>query len=303
MDANLILYTHGLFAENDDDQKLMNSGFTTLMLWSLHVHDNGDLFYNDTLIVSNKEINSGTGTDKINPNMPVDLARLRNEGGVKNVLFSIGAGGGCDNKGKCWEPDDFQNIQKLLATKAGTATLTDNFTALAKWLKIDGFDFDNEENVTPITIATLAAILVPLGRKNIITFCPSFNPNETFWLQCMSATYDPKVRIQLVKWWNLQYYGSADPKTWIPGMKDYMQTHPIGVSDANSFMCPGVDVSTLDPAGVQEQFESWQHNDSLALQGGFIWNLDAIHARGDTPADYAKAISDGLNARTERAAS
>src|SRR3954447_22412735 len=31
---------------------LRNSGFTTVMLWSIHVHSNGDLYYNDTLIVS-----------------------------------------------------------------------------------------------------------------------------------------------------------------------------------------------------------------------------------------------------------
>ena len=300
MGSNIILYTHGLFAENDDHlQDLLNSGVTTLMLWSLHVHANGDLFYNDTLIASSGKVNSGTGKDKINPNMLADLARLRGEGRVSNVLFSIGAGGGCDDKGHCWEPDDFQNIQNLLATAKGTKALKANFTALAQWLPLDGYDFDNEEDVTVATIATLAAILIPLSRKKIITFCPSLRPDESFWLKCMSATYDPKLRIQLVKWWNLQYYGGADPKSWIQGLDDYMKKKQVGVSNANSFMCPGVDASALDPAGVQEQFNSWQHDEGLALQGGFIWNLDNIYARGSTPAAYAKAIVAGLNARAD----
>lgn len=32
---------------------LKQSGFTTVMLWTIHVHGNGDLYYNDQLVVSN----------------------------------------------------------------------------------------------------------------------------------------------------------------------------------------------------------------------------------------------------------
>jgi hypothetical protein len=303
MGSNIILYTHGLFAENDNHlDDLMNSGVTTLVLWSLHVHANGDLFYNDTLLASNGTVNSGTGEGKINPNMPSDLARLRSQGGIGTVMFSIGAGGGCDDKGHCWEPDDFHNIHTLLATKQGTDLLKANFKAVTQWLSLDGFDLDNEEEVAVITVATLAAILVPLGKKNIITFCPSSSPDETFWLKCMTATYDPKVRVQLVKWWNLQYYGGADPGTWIQEMKDYIaQRHEIGVSNPNSFMCPGVNVEGLDPADVQAQFKSWQDG-GLALQGGFLWNLDLIYANGRKPADYAKTMAAGLKGQAGRGA-
>jgi hypothetical protein len=293
---NIAIYGNGLF-ETDDSylSDLMNSGVTTMVLWSLHVHPNGDLYYNDNLLVSQGKINFGTGPGQINPNMPADLQKLRT-GGVAIVLFSIGAGGPPD-------PTDFHNIQTLLSTPQGTATLTANFKALAQGIGLDGFDYDcEEEGIEVSTITKLTQILTPLGNQRIITFCPYGVPSENFWLQCMSAIYKAMNQLQPVRWWNLQVYGGADPATWINQMKQYIKANPnnpIGVTNPNAFMVPGLEATS--PSTVQQQFASWQKS-GLGLQGGFIWNLTEIYQSGSTPKAYADAIAKGLAGQMMKAA-
>ncbi len=295
--SNIIIYGDGLF-ETDDSHlsDLMNSGVSTIMLWSLHVHANGDLFYNDNLIVSQGKINFGTGKGQINPNLPADLKQLRT-GGVAFILFSIGAGGG-----NGWEPDDYHNIQALLGTSAGKQTLIGNFTALAQGLGLDGFDYDCEENeITVATMTTLTQILTPLGIRRIITFCPSSVPDVDWWLQCMSAIYKSWNQSQPVRWWNLQAYGGADPATFIDAMRTYIKSNPIGVTNPNAFMMPGLDAG-IGPSGFQQTFSGWQQQLKLNLQGGFVWNLSEIYQNGSTPKAYAQAIEAGLGSLPVRAA-
>lgn len=293
MSDTISIYADGLFGSDDSHlSDLMNSGVNTIILWSLHVHPNADLYYNNTLLASNGQINFGAGPGKINPNMPADLQRLRT-GGVNTILFSIGAGGPPD-------PQDFQNIQNLLNNDQGRIALTRNFAALAKGLDLDGFDYDCEENnITVSTIALLTRILTPMGRTNTITFCPYGMPPEDFWLQCMNVIYTTMNKVQPVKWWNLQNYGGADPGQWIAEMKQYIKSNPIGVTNPNAFIFPGVTAN--GPDSVEQQFAQWQ-SQGLALQGGFIWNLSSIYQSGSTPKAYAKAMIAGLSSQSQRAA-
>jgi hypothetical protein len=293
--SNIIIYADGLFAVDDSHlSDLINSGVNTIMLWSLHVHANADLFYNDTLLVNNGKVNFGTGAGQINPNLPSDLQKLR-AGGVTNIMFSIGSGGSSS-----WEPDDFKNIQALL-NGPGRPQLTRNFTALAQALGLDGFDYDCEEDdISVNTITTLTQMLTPMARKKIISFCPYGVPSENFWLQCMSAIFTGMNQSQPVKWWNLQVYGGADPASWIQEMRDYIKSNPIGVTNPNSFILPGLEASS-QPSGVQQQFAQWQRS-GLALQGGFIWNLSAIYDAGSTPKAFVQAINAGLAGQAQSAA-
>jgi len=284
---NIAVYG-GLF-ETDDSAlaPLMNSGFTTAILWSIHVHGNGDLYYNDNLLVSGGVVNKGTGKGQINPNLPTDVSKLRT-GGFGAILGSIGAGGPP-------EPKDFHHIQTLLGSTSGTKTLSTNFQAFAEWAGLDGFDFDCEEDgITHATIATLANMLAGFTQQGIITYAPYGVPSEQFWLETMSSIL-AQYGTQYVKWWNLQNYGGADPGSWIAAMTEYIKdnpTKPIGVSNPNAFMVTGVS-SDLLPDGVQDQFAGWQ-GDQLKLQGGFIWNFTGIMGSGYAPANYAEAITNGL---------
>jgi len=290
--SNIIIYCNGLFDQDDSHlPDLMNSGVNTIILWSLHVWATGDLYYNNTLIVDkNGNINSGKNIGQVNPNMPADLKKLRT-GGVSNVLFSIGAGGPPT-------PQDFHNIQTLLSTPQGTATLTRNFTALAKWLGLDGFDYDDEEDGIQVnTITKLTGILTPLGAKNLITFCPYGDPPESFWLDCMASIYQ-SMKKQPVAWWNLQNYGGGDPSSWISAMATYIKSKNIGVTNPNSFIFPGIEPYG-GPTQIEQTFAAWQQ-EGLALQGGFIWNLSEIYNQGLTPKQCATAILAGLNTQMKQ---
>ena len=61
------LYGNGLFNQTDPSPpyaeqitQLTTGGFTTAILWSIHVHTNGDFYYNDTLMVSGGVIQLGS---------------------------------------------------------------------------------------------------------------------------------------------------------------------------------------------------------------------------------------------------
>ena len=60
---NLVLYAHRLFENPSFSTPMMtadiaDSGFQTIILWTLHVMDNANLYYNDDCIVSNGKLNA-----------------------------------------------------------------------------------------------------------------------------------------------------------------------------------------------------------------------------------------------------
>src|SRR5690606_8658159 len=86
--------------------QLRSSGFTTVMLWTIHVNENnGNLIYNDVLIVSN-------GVYVGNPAWPGQLATLKQQPtSVNRIEVSVGS----------WGVPDFERI-KILMDNYGTNT-------------------------------------------------------------------------------------------------------------------------------------------------------------------------------------
>src|SRR5947209_13515075 len=108
--------------------ELRASGMTSIVAWSVHVNENGDLYLNDTLIVSD-------GKYVGDPDWPETFAGLKGQPtSVERVLFSVGAGG----------VEDFHHIQALIASQ-GTgpdSILYRNFSELRSIIPIiDGIDF------------------------------------------------------------------------------------------------------------------------------------------------------------------
>ncbi|HEY0513037.1 MAG TPA: hypothetical protein VGH73_14095 [Thermoanaerobaculia bacterium] len=139
MSLNVELYTSGLFGRNLPSNQaqltaLQQSGFTTIVLWTLTVESDGTLLYNNIPIVE-----SGSFVNTYNY-LPELIAELTATGSVKNVLFSIGA----------WGVNAFQNMQKLLSDPKGKRELRQNFNALAAALPFNGYDFDDESLYQPV---------------------------------------------------------------------------------------------------------------------------------------------------------
>jgi hypothetical protein len=287
MSLNVELYGNGLFGRNVPSNQtqlnaLQQSGFTTVILWTLHVDTDGTLVYNNTPIVE-----GGVFVNTYDY-LPDLVTELISTGSVQNVLFSIGS----------WGVPDFQNVQELLKTQQGTRTLKRNFSALAAALPISGFDFDDESLYDPATTAQLSEICSGSGNSMIVTYCPY--TNQTAWNNALKQTYawdqqqNPPLG-QSVQWWNLQCYaggGGNNPLTWAKNLPT-----DAGITNPQAFIIPGFDTSQ-SPASIQQTFAQYQ---GTGINGGFIWNSSQIFASQYSPQQYAQAIIDGLQGTNDTA--
>lgn len=245
---------------------LRSSGYTTVMLWCIHVDSaSGNLIYNDVLVATN-------GLYVGNAAWPSQLATLKTAPtSVNRIEISVSS----------WGVNDFQSI-KTLMDAYGTNTdsiLYRNFLALKNATGADAVDFDDETQYDVNTAVKFGQMLSSMGLK--VTLCPYTNPNN-FW---------PNVYNQLgagiVDRVYLQCYsggGGNNPATWngyfgglkvIPGM--------WGIA---------VDSSGSTAAQVEAQMTAWRA--SAGITGGFIWLYDNIASNpgaGGSPADYAAAIN------------
>jgi hypothetical protein len=109
---------------------LRASGFSTVVLWAIHVHaDTGDLYYNDTRIVANGQYVGDSGWAS-------RLATLKQAPtSVNRIEISVGSAG----------PDDWGAIKTLIA-QGGTGSgsvLYRNFQALRT---VTGADAINDDD-------------------------------------------------------------------------------------------------------------------------------------------------------------
>lgn len=289
------LYGSGLFNQTDPSPpyaeqitQLTTGGFTTAILWSIHVHPNGDFYYNNTLMVSGGVLKLGSDfADNVNALVA---------GGVKEILLSVGA----------WSTtDDFVNLQATWDT-AGAQ----NLGALSAAFPVTAVDFDYESQ-TGYTdpeakmIVDLTLKVSSLGMG--VTYCPYTAPD--FWTGCLEQSYQQNGNVQPVLWMNLQCYAGGagnDPTDWITAVENAN----AGVADAGAFIVPGYWVAGGDgstcPSELQSTFEGFQ---GTGINGGFLWNSGDLFQYESTssgscggastyPVDYANAIVNGLGAGT-----
>jgi hypothetical protein len=292
-----------------DFDAVYDSGFSTVILFTLFVHPGGDIVY----AASPPPIVSGGAFDATRYGHLQDtLAALKTGGTVKLVLFCIGAG----------QTDVWANIQTLLQTDSGKQTLQENFAALMEAIPaIDGFDFDAEGPYVESNIVELTKILTANGTNGkIITFCPYWN-QPPFWTQCMQQIYSEfssmtgptaPTTLQPVAWWNVQCYsGGAANISILPRWVRDCSAPGTGITGgaAPAFIVPGLGAPATPPAptgpvGVQDQFAAWA-GQVPGLDGGFIYSSDGMLPGATVPPgsnytmqQYASAIIDGLRGAT-----
>lgn len=263
--AESVIYGGGPFYSGGSAtmDTLRQSGFTTVMLWTIHVNANGDLYYNDQKVVS-----GGAYVGK--SSWPSELATLKQAPtSVKRLEISVGS----------WGVNDFKNIKDLIASQGtGTASiLYKNFAALQNAIGGDAISFDNEDLYDVNSSVAFGNMLYGLGYK--ITLCPY--TSASYW-QSVKSQLGAKVdRIYLQV-----YDGGAgnNPATW---------NSTMGMT-----VMPGLDSKTASgghtPSQVASQMSAWKS--SAGITGGFIWYYDAIlnNPSGGSAADYAAAINGAL---------
>jgi hypothetical protein len=153
---------------------LLSAGYSTVIVWSVHVSSDGTLILNDTQIVS-----GGVYKEAEPMNLPSRLAQLHKAG--VEIIFSVGAGG----------TQDFTNIAALLGGKPGGPgnVIYDNFQALKQAMvaagsDIDAVDFDNEDNPESDVMVNFAITLANIGYAHV-TFCPY--SDQPMWYSTMKA--------------------------------------------------------------------------------------------------------------------
>jgi len=248
---------------------LRASGFTTVMLWSVHVDTNGDLHLNDEPLISDGNyVGPNTGWS-------AELATLKQAPtSVNRIEVSIGAGG----------TTDFESIQALVnGTGAGAGTGPDsilyrNFQLLKQITGADAANFDDESAYDLASATAFGQMLAGLGYK--ITFAPY--TNRSFWasLKANLGSAVDKIYLQ-------DYAGGTgnDPAQWTSALG--MPVIP-GLWSKNGTGCSAGD----SPATVQSKMTAWKQ--SAGIPGGFMWLYDDIQkcsTPGRTTADYANAIN------------
>jgi hypothetical protein len=251
-------------------QSVMNtlraSGYTTVMLWCIHVDEaTGNLIYNDQLVVAN-------GVYVGNSSWPSQLATLKTPPtSVNRIEVSVSS----------WGVDDFLRIKNLMNTY-GTNTdsiLYRNFQALKTATGADAIDFDDETHYEVDTAVKFGRMLASIGYK--VTLCPY--TQSGFW----QSVYN-QLGTNIVDEVYLQCYAGGagnNPATWnayFPGLK----VQP-GMWCKNGGGCAQGNTA----AEVETQMTAWRS--SAGITGGFMWLYDDMLSctAGGTAADYATAIN------------
>ncbi|NOJ91384.1 PKD domain-containing protein [Corallococcus coralloides] len=269
-------YSGGTAVMND----LRGSGFTTVILWSFHIEDNGDLVYNDIPVVRN-------GAYIGDAAWPTRLATLKTAPtSVNRIEVSIGA----------WSVPDFERMARLVNGTAagcgstlvcGTGTnsiLYRNFQALKAVTGADAVNFDDESAYDLAPTTQFGQMLISQGFK--ITFAPY--TQQTFWRNLRNNLGSAVDGIYLQV-----YDGGAgnNPASWNTAMG--MTVDP-GLWSRHGTNCASGD----SPASVQTRMSNWKS--TAGINGGFMWLYDDIQkcAAQGTSAQYAAAINTAVSGNT-----
>jgi len=248
---------------NIDDLKA--SGFTKVILWSVHVYGNGDLVYND------KKIASG-GLYVGDIQWPIYLKDLKSgKTSVNQIYLSVGSAG----------VGDFKSIANLIKTQGTgpSSILYKNFRALKLALpSVEGIDLDNEDFLDHDTIVKFSVLLGQVGFK--VSFCPYYG--QDFWISCLKDVQAKSPGT--VSHFNLQCYAGGsgnNPNTWQQAVNNSGVKIPV---------YPGLD-NSQSPSQIQSRFSTWKNQ---GISGGFMWLYDDIRKSGTPTANFASAIKNGL---------
>jgi hypothetical protein len=251
-----------------DGQAVMNtlrsSGFTTVILWSIHVHSNGDLYYNDTLIVAGGQYVGDSG-------WPSRLRTLKQSPtSVNRIEVSVGA----------WGTGDWEAIDNLI-TRDGTGSgtiLYRNFAALRNATGADAINNDDESHYEVDSTVKFARMANAMGYARF-TLAPYTNVGYWQGVTNNLGTLVDRVYLQA-------YAGGAgnNPASWSQSLG---RTVEPGLWSRHGGSC----TEGNTPAQVQSQMRSW--HSSAGIPGGFMWLYDDIKrcSSSGTAADYARAIN------------
>lgn len=256
--------------------ELRDSGFTTVIVWTIHIESNGDLGFNGEFPLVKNGIY--VGNDKY-PNFPNDVAKLKTAPtSINRIEFGLsGYGSGTFNAVK-----NFYNSEGF---GPGT-TLYKNFEALKNAIPaIDAFNNDDESTYHTTSAVAFTKMLAGMGFKNAIVPYT----NSSFWSTLVSQV-------------NSAYPGNID-RTYLQCYAGGSGNTPCSSTwDFGIPVYPGMwgGANHSSTTAVENQMNNWQN--SCNIIGGFMWLYDAFDNSPDVAA-YAAAINNALQVNAPGTAS
>ncbi|MBN8459724.1 MAG: hypothetical protein J0M04_17985 [Verrucomicrobia bacterium] len=281
-----VLYGGGPLYTNaaDHRERIRKSGFTTLVIWTLHVQADGDLVLNNQKIIDD-------GVYVGRANWPSEVAAFRSgPTSVSRIEFGLSG----------HESDTFLNIRDLTFSQGNgpDGALYRNFQALKNVLPmVDGINYDEESHMYDqnvlYTMKQFSLMLADLGFnieldvfccadfwRDVFNFVNGERPGtiDRIDLQCYAGGggNDPS-------WWNGQFGGlRVTPGLW---------AYPA--SESGGYWA-------RRPNQVLSQMGTWNSSNNIA--GGFMWYLDDMLQALDqhSVADYGNAINQALGIDSSR---
>ena len=244
--------------------ELMNSGFNTLIIWTIHINEKGDLNLNAEFPIVEDGVYVG---DEKYPEFRKDVKKLKSrKSTINRIELGLSA----------WESKTYDNI-KILVEKEGTgpeSTLYKNFKALKKaFSQVDAINNDDELTYDVESSVAFHAMLFKIGFK---TTTAPYTKAESYW-----KPFTEKL--------NEMHPGALD--------RTYLQVYAGGAGNkpCDEKWQYGVPVypglwggqKRNSPSQVQDRMKSW--NKSCGIEGGFLWLYDDFD-NSPMMKEYANAV-------------
>ncbi|WP_103070612.1 discoidin domain-containing protein [Aquimarina sediminis] len=248
--------------------ELRNSGFTTVIIWTIHIESNGNLGFNGEFPLVKNGVYVGNAHY---PNFPNDVTQLKvAPTSINRVEFGLsGYGSGTF--------DAVRNFYNSEGFGPGT-TLFKNFQALKNAIPgIDAFNNDDEGTYHTESAVAFTKMLAGFGFKNaIVPYTRS-----SFWSALVSQV-------------NAAYPGNLD-RTYLQVYAGGSGNNPCSTSwDFGIPVYPGMwgGPGHSSVSAVENKMNTWESNCNIS--GGFMWLYDAFD-NSPYVAAYATAINNAFS--------
>lgn len=257
------IYAGGsLYNDSTNIAEIKRSGFNTIIIWTLHLKENGDINFNFDFDL----IEDGTYVGaKKHPNFVQDVARLKHgSSSVDRIEFGIGS----------WEGQQFEVIKQYYEKDGGfpeTSPIYKNFKKLKETFPmVDAINNDDEFTYDLPSTAAFMKMLAELGFKN--TVVPY--KNSGYWKE-------------LVQEVNEVYPNNID--------RNYLQCYAGGSGnspcderwDLGIPLVVGLWGGTGQMSSIEINNTMVDWNQKCNVGGGFIWLYDNVVGEAKR---YAQAL-------------
>ncbi|WP_099098836.1 T9SS type A sorting domain-containing protein [Tenacibaculum agarivorans] len=257
-----------IYNNSNSIQELKSSGFTTVIIWTIHIEQNGDLGFNGEFPLVQNGVYVGNNT---HPDFPDRVRQLKEAPtSITRVEFGLSAAGS----------GTFDAVKRFYETEGvgPQSTLYKNFLVLKNAIPgIDAFNNDDEVTYDAPSAIAFTKMLAGLGYKNAIV---PYRRSD-FWkalVEGVNAEFPNNIDRNYLQCYAGGSFNNPCSSTWDFGIPVY----------------PGLwgGSGRTSPAGVESRMNNWQ--DQCGITGGFMWIYDDFD-NSPQVAQYANAINNALS--------